>query len=635
MAFTDNSDLYGALHEEGVNRVVKHIKQQRPSLFNYGTALIQANPELLCEPIDAAPGVSTLITVQPPLPLFGAEQLALNYCFQFSAFDLEFHPGNVINLPAELNPPLPVQRFAFRAKLCGGIGCPSRENRPLIDFLIRQTKLEKKLSIRQNFSGTPQTARSVADTGLISSDRSISNFTPIGRDFTDVIRPDVGGVLAPPEPRVTVFPTQNISCFCLELFAKGQSTINANNDQFSLKLDGLEIVDLRPEGLENSLECYFLLVANNVIFPQVNEAVSSLLFGVFELGELGSLTFSAPSSVANNPAIEENQLKLFMDVEDIDLNIPPIVIGDDEDESESPEITRTTKNRVRTGPAHITAALSEDLFSRIFRTIQDTTNFQISGERTIADGGLGKVVAEFDVRFHLDNGSVNFANNNTINIDELDIKWDKLSVKFKFDIREICTPKVCIPFTDICTPQWCIFESDSDFDISLNIPTIFTSEVSITASPKVYYGTAPVTQWLLYLDPGPIDIDIIDVSDTIGDILDNAIEAIVDALNLPDIVEDVLGVFADVIRTLLDIGDDIGEWISDLIFNTFGISVGISELIAGNLADKSPLLKLPDPLVIMPAESGPPALPAVGVPIEFLGAEVNADEMILTLDIKE
>jgi hypothetical protein len=36
--FTDNCDLYGAIHEDGINRVVRHIMRQRPSLFNYGTA---------------------------------------------------------------------------------------------------------------------------------------------------------------------------------------------------------------------------------------------------------------------------------------------------------------------------------------------------------------------------------------------------------------------------------------------------------------------------------------------------------------------------------------------------------------------------------------------------------------------
>jgi hypothetical protein len=33
MAFTDNCDLFGAAHEHGANRVIRHIMRQRPSLF--------------------------------------------------------------------------------------------------------------------------------------------------------------------------------------------------------------------------------------------------------------------------------------------------------------------------------------------------------------------------------------------------------------------------------------------------------------------------------------------------------------------------------------------------------------------------------------------------------------------------
>ena len=38
MALTDKCDLFGAVHEKGVNRVTRHMMRQRPSLFNYGTA---------------------------------------------------------------------------------------------------------------------------------------------------------------------------------------------------------------------------------------------------------------------------------------------------------------------------------------------------------------------------------------------------------------------------------------------------------------------------------------------------------------------------------------------------------------------------------------------------------------------
>lgn len=634
MAFTDNSDLYGALHEEGINLVVRHIKRQRPSLFNYGTALIQANPELLCEPIESAPEVTQLITVQPPLPLFGTENFALNYCFQFTGFEIEFHPGNVITLPPQLNPPLQEQRFAFRAEVCGGIGCPSGENRRAVDYLINQTRIATK----QARSLAEKSVRNPADmllqsqtvnTGLLAASSAGSRRAFESAGNFQAISPD--RIFIPP---VHVFPANKIECFCLELFANGQGAINGpiGNQQISIKLDGLEIVDLAPEGLENSLECYFLLVVNNVILPQVNEAISELLFGVIELGESGSMTISSPGAVPHNPAIEENQLKLFINLEEFSLDIPPIVV--DNETEEAPEFTKTIKNRVRTGPSHITAALSEDAFLRIFGTIRDHTTFNFKVEpRIIINTALGKVSAEADIKFHLDDGNISFENNNTIKIDELDIKWDKLQVKLHFDLPKICTPKVCVPFTDICTPQWCVFEDDSDFTITLNIPAIFTSEISINARPKVYYGIGTPNLWLIFLDPiGPVDVDIIDVSDTIGDILDDAIEAVVDALDLPDFVKEGLGLLADVIRNLLDIGDDAGEWIADLIFNTLGVSAGIDDLIANNLANKNPVFKLEDPVEIMPAEG---ALIPVKIPIEFIGVEVNADEMVISVDIKE
>lgn len=42
MTHTDHSDVYGALHEDGINRVINHLQHKRPSLFNYGTARVVA-----------------------------------------------------------------------------------------------------------------------------------------------------------------------------------------------------------------------------------------------------------------------------------------------------------------------------------------------------------------------------------------------------------------------------------------------------------------------------------------------------------------------------------------------------------------------------------------------------------------
>src|ERR1051326_4594481 len=133
MAFTDHCDLYAAVHEAGINRIALHIARQRPSLLNYATVDIANQQKLACAPIKHTVDVdhyhNPLFHIQDPLPLFGTDSppVALSYCVQVVTADLDFHPSNVIPLPAELNPPLPGQKMAFHLKICGGIDCPSIE----------------------------------------------------------------------------------------------------------------------------------------------------------------------------------------------------------------------------------------------------------------------------------------------------------------------------------------------------------------------------------------------------------------------------------------------------------------------------------------------------------------------------
>ena len=59
----------------GFNGVVKHLIQQRPSLFNFCTSFLASNPNLLCEKIIAVPEVNRqqnpLLTVLEPIPVIG------------------------------------------------------------------------------------------------------------------------------------------------------------------------------------------------------------------------------------------------------------------------------------------------------------------------------------------------------------------------------------------------------------------------------------------------------------------------------------------------------------------------------------------------------------------------------------
>lgn len=270
MAFTDNSELYGAIHEDGIKLVVQHIMRQRPSLFNYGTDFVVARPHLLCRPINPAPAViqrgNPLITVEDPLPVLGTNgAVGLDFCFQLTSAEIDFHPGNVFTLPSELSPPLGAQRFAIHVYICGGLGCPSR-------------------------------------------------------DAVDKIPPP-----PPPPPdqeeRETKKPPtvphpEELECFCMDLFVVGHVEVTGMvGDQRLLgKVDGLEIVDIKPEGLENSQECYLNLLIQLVILPRVSIAIPKMVFDILNLATITlSLSPTSPA-IPNNPAIEDDQVKVFIDL---------------------------------------------------------------------------------------------------------------------------------------------------------------------------------------------------------------------------------------------------------------------------------------------------------------------------------
>jgi hypothetical protein len=268
MAFTDNSDLFGSLHEDGVNLAGRHVMRQRPSLFNYGTAQVAANRKLWCEPaVDVAPDVlnfaNPIMTVVPLLPLADTGY-GVNYCLQITKAEVDFHPGNVFTLPPELGA-LPPQHFAAHAVVCAGIGCPPGD---IVD------RLEP---------GTPTGAKE--PTGAADRDR-------------------------PPGP-LTPLPTRRLECFCLEVFVVGH--VEVEDDVLAPKLDGLEIVDVEPDGLESSLECYLELLIKLGILPQLRVAIPRFVFDILDLATITLAATPTSAAVPNNPAIEQHQLKVFVD----------------------------------------------------------------------------------------------------------------------------------------------------------------------------------------------------------------------------------------------------------------------------------------------------------------------------------
>ena len=274
MPLTDHSDVFASFHEQGFNSIIEHVMRQRPSLFNYATADL-ASPRYsprLCEKINFHPSVqdyyNPLVSNLPYLPIIGYNgPFGMSYSFQLREVKIDFHPSNVISLPPELNPPLKEQQLALTAKVCVGLGCP--ESR-YVDQIVNE----------------------------------IGPNNPTGSNDERPDRQD------PDKP----FPFRELTCFCLELCAVLRVVRHAGN--IELRLDGLELKDIRPEGLENILECYLSMVLKLGILPKVKIALNDLIFDLGAYLPITLSVFPTPTSPALpfNPDVSKDSLSVFVNI---------------------------------------------------------------------------------------------------------------------------------------------------------------------------------------------------------------------------------------------------------------------------------------------------------------------------------
>ncbi|HEX7033094.1 MAG TPA: hypothetical protein VF172_08855 [Nitrososphaera sp.] len=662
MSLTANCDIYAAVHDAGINRVIRHLMRQRPSLFNYGTALVASNPEMLCERIEPAPEVvsnnNPLVTPLDPLPVIGLSGfppgsigpigLALNFGAQLSKGEIDFFEGNVITLPPQLSP-LQNQHLAVHFRVCAGIGCPLRD----LQLPGKPGQLGTKIPTKARL--ITATAPPATTTQNPSSKLATIPDIITSRDDLVVLNPRGDNAVT------TTLPAFRLECFCLDLFATAGCRITGTigSQRIEAFVDGIEIVDLKPEGLENAIECYAGLVLNRGLLPPISEFASKLAFGLFEIPTTtttdvtisGKVQVSASTNVLNNPAIEENQLKTFVNLDKVELDILVSPEGGSSGGGGggSGTITRTIRTRARTGTFDLTAAISERAFKEIYGALLKGFKFSTSGS-----GSYGIFTASYEVQAHLEGGTIDLRTNGSILVSELDIKWDKLRLVVGIDIPTIPIGGFCIipnPFGGclVRAPSIDLFSASPDIAIPFDLGGLLTSEVTFSAIPKAFYGVGSgvPNRWQVAMVPTlPIDLDIIDIADTVGDLFHDLIADgilnVLDALGLPDwaidFIDFVLGGIEGIIRDVLDIPDDVGEFLLDLIGN-LGIFQTLIDAISEYIAIT--LFELEDPLEILPANPVPtvdnpvaPLIP-VSIPIEFLGIRVNSsgNELIVEGDV--
>lgn len=306
---------------------------------------------------------------------------------------------------------------------------------------------------------------------------------------------------------------------------------------------------------------------------------------------------------------------------------------------------------------HLRVAASEAAFKKLFDKVVEKFVLE---DADSAD--LGPFTAGYDIKIHLENGDVDLRPDGTVQVKELDIKWDRLDLSLGIDIPEFCIPGFCLipnPFGGCLVeiPPLCVFSGDPDFEIELPLSNgLITSEISITGRLQTRYHVNPdrpatmdqweaqvpdpplYNTWQLFLEPQFVDVDLVDVADTVGDLLDEAIEAAIEALGIPDVIADLLGSIVDLVRDLLDIGDDIQEWLENLLGVSLGLENIIGQALIEHFVTDEPLVELEDPYPILEKAANPnnkqgqpplPELVPVKLPIRDLTVSNNDVELIL------
>jgi hypothetical protein len=304
--------------------------------------------------------------------------------------------------------------------------------------------------------------------------------------------------------------------------------------------------------------------------------------------------------------------------------------------------------------AHITIAASASAFAELFKVIRD--NFTISKSDS---GSFGPFSASYNLQAHLENGVLQLNDDNTIEVDNIDIVFDVLSVQVCFAIPGWCTPGFCIVpdpwngclvgFPSICIPPG----GGTTICAGIDLSGLVTEINEFRARLKTVYFVDPArlpawsdldaefnghpNKWQIFIDPILVSLDPIDLPATIGNLFEQAVEDAINAL-IPSWVPDwavdllwsIIGPVVDLIKGILGIVDEIEDWLSDLLGNQFDILSPIATAIADHFASDNPIYEFEDPYPILPGEAG---LIPVKIPIRNLIGEVNSDEMIVSADV--
>ncbi len=299
--------------------------------------------------------------------------------------------------------------------------------------------------------------------------------------------------------------------------------------------------------------------------------------------------------------------------------------------------------------SHITIAASANAFRQLFIAVR--SNFTFSRSDTV---NFGPFSASYSVVAHLEGGTIQLNDDNTIEIQDIDLVFNTLMLTLCFDLPAYCTPGFCIvpdPWNGclVGVPQFCI---GGPICAPLNLSGLVSEISDIKANLVARYFVDPTrdpswsdltaefngksNKWQVFINPVSVLINPIDVPATVGNLLENAVK---NAINnflpwwLPDWAKDLifgfLGPILALVKDILGIVGEVSEFISDLLGNQLGLLGLIETAIADYFANRTPIYEFEDPYPVL---TGGGLIP-VKIPIRNLGAAVNSKEMVILADV--
>jgi len=309
-------------------------------------------------------------------------------------------------------------------------------------------------------------------------------------------------------------------------------------------------------------------------------------------------------------------------------------------------------------------------------------------------GSFGPFSASYSVGFKITGGSIDLTNTGRVHFDELHLTYDPLILTLGIDLPEIDIGGECIiptPFgCALRLPEIDLFSANPDISIPINLSNTIVSEFSgeftvsdgkqvlvakdglrphaahFTADTsneirdrfRAIVGTIPflptsavngiadafvpfvksnlADKWQFFLHDVWHDLELISISDTAANILRNLTDFIIDTILAPvpsifrSIVKAILNPIFDLIAAVLDIPDDILEWLSSQLQISFGLFDLVAQLIINFIGAMVPFYQFEDPLPMIDDSSG---LIPVLVPVQNVAVVVNDDEFVLSADI--